>query len=103
MASKKKSSVNGNGERQRTRHFNDAACKVIAARISGELREYPKHLELWNKPVALNADGRPSRLASGGHAPAVPIWGPTFEAVTEKVNRLYHPEEAAVIIANLTA
>ena len=76
----------------KTRYFSDAACKQIAARISAEMREYPAHLKRF----------RDSRLPDLNYAVVVPMWGPDFDAVEAKINRLYHPEEAMLILEVLT-
>ncbi len=77
---------------KRMRHLSNAECKVAATRISDELRNYPAHLALWERST-------PNKCL----APVVPIWGPDFTTVKEKIRHLYHPDEAAVIIENLTA
>ena len=76
----------------KTRYFSDAACKQIAARISAEMRKYPAHLALFHA----------FRLPNHNLAVIVPMWGPDYDAVEAKINRLYHPEEAALIIEALT-
>ena len=78
--------------RKRMRHLSDEQCKKAAARIAGELKDYAKHLDLWERST-------PHKCI----APMVPIWGPDLETVKVKVERLYHPDEAKIIIAALTA
>jgi hypothetical protein len=91
MAAKAPKSVSS-GKQERMRHFSDEYCKAAAREISGQLRDYPAHLALWEQSTC-------EKML----APVVPIWGPDFATVKEKITRLYHPAEAAVIIENLTA
>ena len=73
------------------RWLSDAQCKEAAARIAGELKDYAKHLALWERST-------PHKCI----APTAPIWGPDLETVKVKVERLYHPDEAKIIIEHLT-
>ena len=79
--------------RQKTRYFTNGQCRTIAGRISGELRDYPAHLELWRRSTA----------AGRCLAPVVPLWGPDYDAAVVKIGVLFHPDESAVIIEHLTA
>ncbi len=92
MAKRKAPSGNEGGGLQRPRFYSDGRCKVIATRIAGELANYEKHKIAWDV----------SRGPDKYLAPVVPIWGPDLATVKVKVARLYHPDEAAVIIANLS-
>ena len=74
------------------RYLTDAECKKAAARISGEMKDYPAHLALF----------RGSKLPDLNFAVIYPLWGPDLDEVKTKIEHLYHPEEAALIIAALT-
>ena len=83
---------------ERRRHYDDDDCIEIAHKISGEMKDYPEDLRLWQKSIA------GTKLAANGYAQrVVPLWGYTFERVVEKIKVLFHPEEATIIIQNLSA
>ena len=87
MASKKATETDAGATCVKKRYMSADQCKQAATRISAEMRDYPKHLNQWQRRTG---------------PPVVPLWGPDFEAVEAKINRLYHPEEAALIIEALT-
>ncbi len=88
----KAAATGGNGSASR-RFLSDEDCKAVAGRISDQLRRYPEHKAAWDR----------SHPADNPTAIVVPIWGPDLETVKAKIERLFHPGEAAVIIPNLTA
>ena len=88
--SKKAKAVTGTGAAKR--YLNDDQCLQVAGRISDQLRRYPELKSAWDRGTC-----------GACVAEVVPIWGPDLETVTIKVNRLFHPAEAAVIIPALTA
>ena len=69
------------------RYLDANQCKAAAALISAQMRTYTEDLEQWNR---------------AGIAPVVPLWGPDFDAVTAKIEVLYHADEAKLIIDGLT-
>ena len=69
------------------RYLSGDQCKAAAAQISAQMRTYPEDMDQWNRH---------------GTAPVVPLWGPDFDAVTAKIEHLYHQDEAALIIEALT-
>jgi hypothetical protein len=81
------------GEPQRQRHLNAEQCKMAAARISTERRTYEAEFVRYAQTNV--RDGFPGAF--------VPIWPADFDRCVEKIRFLYHPEEAAIIIENLTA
>ena len=82
------------GEPQRARHLSDAHCKATAARISAERRTYEADFVRYAQ----------TNLHAGGYAGSfIPVWPADYDACVEKIRRLYSPEEAAVIVENLTA
>ena len=93
MASKKQTETGAPPTMIKKRYLNDADCKKAAARISQEMRDYPAHMKLF----------RARRLPDVNRAVVIPLWGPDLDAVTAKVEHLYHEDEAAIIIAALTA
>ena len=93
MAIKKQTETGDTPTMIKKRYLNDADCKKAAARISQEMRDYPAHMKLF----------RASRLPDRIRAVIIPLWGPDLDAVTAKVEHLYHETEAAIIIDALTA
>jgi hypothetical protein len=88
-----KHSFSNGSQAQRRRFFTDEKCKEIAGRISIELRDYAEHKDLERRGHL------PNMILS----PVVPIWGPDYDTVVHKVNLLFHPDEAAIIVEHLTA
>jgi len=82
------------GEPQRTKHLNADQCKVAAAKISVERRSYEADVARYAQ-AQFHSD---PFLGS-----FLPIWPADYDLCVEKINRLYHPEEAELIIAGLTA
>jgi len=91
MAKKEKAAPAGAGLGTR-RFLSDADCKAVAGRISDQLRRYPELKAAWDRST-------PNTCV----AQVIPIWGPDLETVKAKIERLFHPGEAAVILPNLTA
>jgi hypothetical protein len=81
--------------RERRRHLNDDQCKDVALLISAEMRDY--------EPACADYFSKGPHQSGDLLYPFVPVWGSDYDAVVEKVKRLFHPAEAAVIIENLTA
>jgi hypothetical protein len=80
----------------KTRYLSDAACKKSAARISAEMREDREGREKWGSAwVAYDQVGR-------GKKPLTLVFPGDFDQAKAVINHLYHPEEAAAIIAALT-
>lgn len=86
MASKKTES-DASSVCVKKRYLNAVQCKAAAARISAEMRTYHADIVQWY---------------AHGIAPVVPLWGPDYDAVEAKINRFYHPDEAAIILGALT-
>ena len=81
-------------ERERKSFLNDGMCKLAAARISAERRTYQADFVRYAQ----------TNLHAGGYAGSfIPVWPADYDACVEKIRRLYSPEEAAVIVENLTA
>jgi len=81
------------GEFIHIKRLNEAQCKMTAVRINGERRTYQAALEQYS--LCNKRDGYPGSF--------VPIWPADFDTCVAKINHLFHPEEAATIIENLTA
>jgi hypothetical protein len=58
--------------------------------IKDQLGDYAEHKRLWDESTCDKC-----------LAPVVPIWGPNLEAVKVKIERIYHPEEAKIILEAL--
>ena len=79
-------------ERERKRYFTDSQCRIAAARIKAEMPQHQEAKSAWEK---LNPQ-------TGGFAYSfVPIWPADLEQVRERITQVYHPAEAAVILAEL--
>ena len=79
------------------RYLSDAQCKASAARISAEMKEDREGREIWGPLwVAYDQVGR-------GKKPLTLIWPGDPEQAKAAIEHLYHHEEAAIIIAALTA
>ena len=78
------------------RYLTDEQCMASAARISVEMREDREGRETWGPLwVAYDQVGR-------GKKPLTLIFPGNFAQAQEAIEHLYHPEEAALIIANIT-
>jgi hypothetical protein len=93
MAKKKQTPSGIPGEPQRTKHLSDEACKAAAAKISLERRSYEVDFVRYAQ----------ANFQAGYPGSFIPIWPADYDLCVEKINRLYHPEEATIIIENLTA
>jgi hypothetical protein len=78
------------------RYLNDAACKASAVRLSKEMREDREGREKWGDMWLVYLNGKP------GPKPASLVIPGEMEAGKATIENLYHPAEAAIIIANLT-
>lgn len=80
----------------KTRYLSDAACKKTAERISAEMREDREGREKWGASwVAYTQLGR-------GKKPLHLVIPGDFDQAQAVIEHLFHPEEAAAIIAALT-
>lgn len=93
MAKKNGKPSGAPGEHPRTKHLNADQCKAAAARISLERRTYEADFVRYAQ----------ANLQAGYPGSFVPIWPADYDLCVRKIQRLYHPEEAAIIIENLTA
>ena len=72
------------------RYFNNEQCQEVARRIKTEMPHYEAATVAWGKMN--NQTGRfPFAF--------IPLWPADLEQLNEKVTRLFHPAEAAVIMA----
>lgn len=79
-------------ERERKRYFTDSQCRIAAARIKAEMPQYQEVKSAWEK---VNPQ-------TGGFSHSfIPIWPPDSEQAKERITQVYHPAEAAVILAEL--
>ena len=79
-------------ERERKRYFTDVQCRKAAARITAQMVQYQEAKSAWDN---LNPQ-------TGGFPYSfVPLYPADLEPVRERITRLYHPAEAAVILAEL--
>lgn len=78
------------------RYLNNAACKTIAAQLSQEMREDREGFKTWGCEWFVSSGGvigkKPGHLIIPGD----------MEKGMAIIKRLYHPEEAAIIIEHLT-
>ena len=89
---KKKSVTIKPQERERKRYFTDVQCRAAAARIKAQMPQYSEAKDAWGK-LDPKTGGFPYSF--------VPLYPADFEQIRERVNRLYHPAEAAVILSEL--
>ena len=73
------------------RFMNDDQCKKLAEKISAEMKTYQADMAAFKA-----AEGKKDEYRK------YPMWGPDFDSVVEKIKRLFHPDEAEIIIKNLT-
>lgn len=102
MASKKNSETGAGPDLTiKTRYLSDAACKQSAARISEEMREDREGREKWGiKWVAYEDIGKD--VYTRGKKPLHLVIPGDFDQAQAVIEHLYHPVEAALIIAALT-
>ena len=82
----------------KTRYLSDAACKKTAARISAEMREDREGREKWGELLWRAYDPAGGR----GKKPLHLVIPGDFDQAQAVIEHLYHPDEAAAIIAALT-
>jgi len=79
-------------ERERKRYFTDSQCRAAAARIKAQMPQYQEARTAWGK-LDPKTGGFPYSF--------VPLYPADPEQIRERITRLYHPAEAAVILAEL--
>ncbi len=83
-------------EIMKKRYLKNTECQSTAARLSMEMRQDREGREKWGDMWFVSRDGvigkKPGHLVIPGE----------MEAAKVAIEHLYHPEEAALIIANLT-
>ena len=83
------------------RYLSDAQCRETAARISEEMREDREGREKWGiKWVVYEDIGK--GVYTRGKKPLHLVIPGDFDQAQAVIEHLFHPDEAAVIIANLT-
>jgi hypothetical protein len=85
----------------KTRYLSDAACKKTAARISAEMREDREGREKWAHHWAAYLPYKNGTWERGKKPHHLVIPG-DFDQAKAVIEHLFHPEEAAAIIAALT-
>lgn len=98
--------------RQKKRYLNKAQCQATAARLSREMREDQEGRENWGDEWACGILIGEKIDDGSGKTPYVPhrrgkkpinlVIPGEMEAAKAAIERLYHPEEATIIIAHLT-
>ena len=84
------------------RYLSDVQCKASAARISAEMKEDREGREKWGVQWAAYIPYGDGTVRSRGKKPLTLIFPGDLEQAQAVINHLYHPEEAAIITANLT-
>ena len=78
-------------KQKQKRHLNDEQCQEVARRIKTEMRHYEAATVAWEKI--------PNDAKAAFPFSFIPLWPTDLEQVNERVTRLFHPAEAAVIMA----
>ena len=84
------------------RYLSDAECKKSAERISAEMKEDREGREKWGDQWAAYVPYGDGTVRKLGPKPPTLIFPGDFPQAQAAIEHLYHPEEAAIIVANLT-
>jgi hypothetical protein len=77
-------------QKERKRYLNDEQCQEVAGRIKAQMPQYADARAAWDK-IPNPKSSYPFLF--------IPVWPADLEQVNERVTRLFHPAEAAVIMA----
>ena len=83
------------------RYLSDVQCKAAAARISAEMKQDREGREKWGDQWAAHVPIGEG-IFTRGKKPSNLIWPGELDKARPVIEHLYHPEEAALIIAALT-